>query len=195
MSNQTATLSPKAVSVIGEFEKSLLPAKLKPTAKNIDVLFYTLAEQGVTLPDCLAGNFSVEDLRRATNNKLANFDWVVKPAKLLALEGAKRGMVGERNDKKDSIASNAEKKKVEEATAQAKEDEKNFKTVATAIESFFPTSRFGALDVARQKAERTRLTDWVASLKGKHTSEAIIKAVLAEIEKMYDKETKSRERV
>lgn len=196
MATQTLSLSPKLVSTLQEFEKQILPAKMKPIAENGTLLFSWLVKNGIASQDSiLRGDVTVEDFVRASKAIVGSLVWEVKPKLLVGIETAKKGMQGERNDKKDTVAAAAEKKKVEEATAQSEADAKNFKTIAIAIHAFYPTTRFGVLDEARQKAERKRLTDWVASLKGKYASEAILKALLAEIGKLYEKETKSRERV
>jgi hypothetical protein len=195
MTTAQTTLSPKAVATVKHF-LTTISGKIRPTEANYATLYRGLLnQQGFSLEDVLAGNFTSDDLRISLNANVDKIDWLEKPAKLKGVEAAKNGLQGFVQDK-DATKDLATKRAENEARiAKEDADAKNFKLCDEAIQAYYPTTRFGSLAEGTQRAERKRLSEWVASIKGKFPSAEILKALKAEIEKLYAAEAKSRERV
>jgi hypothetical protein len=186
---------PHIIEAIRKFQSAILPAVLDPnrTVENGTILFAWCNTNGIAFDEV-----TPDDLRRAASAEAAKLYWSVKPAKLRDTSKEAQGVSKGPNRiavKEEADKGNAARLQTQKAAEKSLADAKVFKEVDQAIAAFYPTTRFGTFDGATQAKERTRLTTWVETLKGGFKAEAILKAVVVEINKLYAAEEKSRERV
>jgi hypothetical protein len=189
----TTFVTPQHIlNAIHQFNAAIKPAVLDPehAVENGTILVEWCKANGTAFNDLTA-----DALRRAASAEATKLFWKVKPAKLASKDADRSGSDRQREDKAATVKAKAEAQQTQKAAEQNLADAKIYKECESVILAYYPTTKFGSLAEGRQRAERERLTDWVASVQGKFTADAILKAVLAEIEKLYATEEKSRERV
>ena len=97
--------------------------------------------------------------------------------------------------KQETDAFAIKNRKDEEAAKQHIADSKIFEDIEKAIKAFYPTTRFGTLDVVAQEKEQKRLRELVEKEKGSYPAAVILNHMKTEIERLYTTIEKRYERI
>src|SRR6266513_634895 len=155
------SISPEVQQVLDQLnvaQKRILPAKMVDSPANGLALSKYIHENNLAP--------TAENFYAAINALLTQLAWAVKPAKLLAQEQNERPR--NQNDAlKDASAFEAKVKAGEVADAHAKAEAKSEKDILALISTFFPISKRGQLDHAKQSEVQKLLRNYVAKEKSR----------------------------
>jgi hypothetical protein len=179
----------QAAQFVAEFQNALAPARLQNTHENGVVL--EAERQRRKLP------MTVESLVKITNDILfeGKLTWLVEPAKLKARQ--QNTAIQNKNDAAKSQDAFAAKVKAGEvADAHAKAEAEAEKDTLSLIATFFPISKRGQLDHAKQSEVQKLLRDYVAKQKAIGAGMKSVQTMVSdEIRRQYELQERSVERL
>ncbi len=179
--------SPEVLAVIKEFKERLLPAKLKDTVLNGQLLaVWCNAHKG--------GVASAENMYEATKSIYASLEWDVPPAVLVRDQNENRvNVVVPAFKQNDEFA--AKIKAGEVADAKKKKDVDARKQIESVITAFQPI-KDGRIQYGLQAAQQERLRRYVAQETARNADPtSILEQVRKEIARLYSVAERAVERL
>jgi len=177
------------VLVYAEFEKRLLPAKLKPSVENYTFIEMALRERGLPRTS--------ENMMKVANAFLQQLDWEKAPAKLVAMRaGSKPFLEQQKSAVKEENTFVDKVRAGEKADAYQKAQKDAERQIELLISNFMPVNKRGAIDYALQeRVQKSLQQQFEKHKKNGADLTKVAEATSNEIQRVYRELEKASERV